>query len=479
MKKIFFALLASIVAYLLSSWSGLIHSHSILIACIVILVVLWTNEGLPLGVVALLPIILFPSAGLIGLKELATNYASPIIFLFIGGFFIALGFEKTNLHVTVAHKMLTIFPSSIRGRIYALMITSALLSSLLSNTTITLMLIPIVLSLAITVTNRSHQDFARPDIIAQEQKITERFLIATAYGASIGGILTPIGTPPNLILMGFLTQNNLPEITFTSWMIRMFPIVFLMLLIVPWFLSLGLSKLSTTNSEADSSSAEKELHENNDNNSTAPSLTQAQKKMTWFVVALVVVLFANSGIAEIDKSYAVSETFILLGAGLLLFFPKLHILTWEDTAKMPWEIIFLFGAGFAIANTFMNSGLPANFITQLQKLGGLESLPLWLILMVVALVVSFSTEITSNTAFIAIALPIFLVVGEHFGVNSVILLSVATVATSYAFMLPIATPPNAIIMASRKVKVKNMVKLGLVINLIGVVCLSTIAYLWW
>ncbi len=172
--------------------------QSLMVATIVLMVTLWTNEGLPLAVVSLLPIVLFPAAGVLSTKEAAVNYANPIIYLFLGGFLIAIAVEKTGLHKIIANKMLGLFPSSARGIIFALIITSGLLSSVLSNTTTTLLLLPIAL------------------FLTEDVKLKMRLALGIAYGASIGGILTPIGTPPNLILMGIMEEFGMEAIPFAQ-----------------------------------------------------------------------------------------------------------------------------------------------------------------------------------------------------------------------------------------------------------------------
>ena len=440
MKGIFTAVLIGLVFFGLALFIFTMQ-HATLIGLVAFLVTLWTNEALPLGVVSILPIILFPVFGILDTNVVTPNYAKSIIFLFIGGFMLAIAIEKTGLHKYFSAKLLSLFPKTPRGIIYALAITSALLSSVLSNTTITLMLMPIAL------------------FLSENKRLKVRFLLATAYGASIGGILTPIGTPPNLILMGFLEDHALPSLAFGEWMLYMLPIVGLMLLIMPWLLSLGVQ----TQSLEDMSSA-------------IPELTTSQKRLYGIVVLLAVVLLSNTFLKQFF-GFALNEKLVLLGFGLLMFVPKIGFLDWEDTRNMPYEIIFLFGAGFSIASAFSATGLAADIAT---KLSFISHLPLLWMFVIVALFVTFSTEVTSNTALTSIAIPIFYefakTMPQHEGM---LLLMVATVAASYAFMLPIATPPNAIVMSSRVISIKEMATLGLKLNFIGVIILSLVAYFVW
>jgi len=440
MKGIFTAIFIGLVFFALSL-SVFTMQHALLIGLVAFLVTLWTNEALPLGVVSILPILLFPSFGILDVNAVTANYSKSIIFLFIGGFMLAIAIEKIGLHKYFSAKILSFFPKTPRGIIYALAITSALLSSILSNTTITLMLMPIAL------------------FLSENKKLKVRFLLATAYGASIGGILTPIGTPPNLILMGFLEDHALPSLVFGEWMLYMLPIVVLMLLVMPWLLSLGV----------ESEAVEEMSH-------SVPTLNGRQKRLYGIVVLLALVLVVNTFLKQLF-GFSLNEKLVLLGFGLLMFVPKIGFLDWEDTRNMPYEIIFLFGAGFSIASAFSATGLAADIA---MKLSIISTMPLFWMFAIVALFVTFSTEVTSNTALTSIAIPIFYEFAQKMPDNEgMMLLMVATVAASYAFMLPIATPPNAIVMSSRVISIKEMASIGLKLNFIGITILTLVAYFIW
>jgi len=440
MKGIFTALLIG-VAFFTLSLTVFTLQHATLIGLVAFLVTLWTNEALPLGAVSILPILLFPIFGILDTNAVTANYSKSIIFLFIGGFMLAIAIEKIGLHKYFSAKILSFFPKTPRGIIYALAITSALLSSILSNTTITLMLMPIAL------------------FLSENKRLKVRFLLATAYGASIGGILTPIGTPPNLILMGFLEDHALPSLAFGEWMLYMLPIVGLMLLVMPWLLSLGLE-----------SEKIEEIHHD------VPKLTRTQKRLYGIVVLLAIVLVVNTFLKQLF-GFSLNEKLVLLGFGLLMFVPKIGFLDWEDTRVMPYEIIFLFGAGFSIAAAFSHTGLAAEIA---KNLSFISNMPLLWMFVIVALFVTFSTEVTSNTALTSIAIPIFYEFAKEMPQQEgMLLLMVATVAASYAFMLPIATPPNAIVMSSRVISIKEMASVGLKLNFIGVIVLSLVAYFVW
>jgi len=416
--------------------------QSILVGLIALLVTLWTNEALPLGVVSLLPIILFPTFGVLELNAVTPNYSKSIIFLFLGGFMLAIAIEKIKLHLYFSAKLLSYFPKTVLGIIYALAITSALLSSILSNTTITLMLMPVALYLSENI------------------KLKIRFLLATAYGASVGGILTPIGTAPNLILLGFLEDKNLPVMAFGEWVYMMLPVVVIMLTVIPWLLSFGVRDESVEGI----------------GDEAVPILDAPQKRLYGIVVALALVLVGNTFAKQI-WGVALDEKMVLLGFGLLMFFPKIGFLEWEDTRNMPYEIIMLFGAGFSIATAFSSTGLAFDIA---HKLSFIADMPLFWMFILVAFFVAFSTEVTSNTALTSIAIPIFYEFAKDMPAEQgTLLLMVATVSASYAFMLPIATPPNAIVMSSRVIPIAQMAKVGFKANLIGIFVLAVVAYFLW
>ncbi len=416
--------------------------QAVLIGLVALLVTLWTNEALPLGVVSLLPIILFPTFGVLELSAVTPNYSKSIIFLFLGGFMLALAIEKVKLHLYFSAKLLSFFPKTVLGIIYALAITAALLSSILSNTTITLMLMPIALYLS------------------DNLKLKIRFLLATAYGASIGGILTPIGTAPNLILLGFLEEKELPLLSFGEWVYMMLPIVAIMLAIIPWLLSLGVKDESVEDVGEE----------------VVPALDASQKRLYGIVILLSLILILNTFTKQI-LGFALNEKLLLLGFGLLMFFPGIGFLTWEDTRNMPYEIIMLFGAGFSIASAFSATGLAADIAT---KLSFISTIPLFWMFLLVAFFVAFSTEVTSNTALTSIAIPIFYEFAKDMpAVEGTLLLMTATVSASYAFMLPIATPPNAIVISSRVIPIAHMAKVGFKANLIGIFMVAFVAYFLW
>ncbi len=439
-KKIGLGILIGLFAFVIAL-SIFNQTQATLIGLIAFLVTLWTNEALPLGVVSLLPIVLFPAFSIIGTKATAVNYSHPIIYLFLGGFLLAIAVEKTNLHTFIADKILNMFPNTPRGMIFSLAITAGLLSSILSNTTTTLLLISIAL------------------FIIDEVKLKMRFALAIAYGASVGGIMTPIGTPPNLILLGIMNDKGMEIIPFFQWIWMVVPLAFVMLVIVSSLLSLGVDKTP--------------IHRD----SQKKPLYDTQKKVLYVMGGLILLLLVNAPMKPFWGGLGLSEAGVLLSAGLILFMPPFNILNWEeDASKVPYKIMFLFGAGFSIAKAFGATGLADEIASYLLVM---TDMPPIFLLLSVAMLITFTTEITSNTALISIMLPVIYSVSEQAGINTTLFMMVATVCASYAFMLPIATAPNAIAMSSGAVHVKDMIRYGVILNFLGIFFIVLIAEFFW
>lgn len=438
--NIAFSIVIGVVFYLIAL-SAFNDVQSRLVGVIAFLVTLWTNQALHLGIVSLLPIILFPAFGIISTKATTINYAHPIIYLFLGGFLIAIAVEKTQLHEHIAQKLLSLFPSTPKGVIFSLALTSGLLSSVLSNTTTALLLMPIAL------------------FLSENTKLQMRFALAIAYGASIGGILTPIGTPPNLILLGIMQEHKMELIPFFKWIVLVVPLSLLMLVSVSMLLGMGVNRIAITKEQS------------------VTALNASQKRVSYLLLGLIGVLIVNAPIRPYWGGLGLSESGILLSFAILLFVSPFKILEWEsDSKKIPFAIMFLFGAGFSIAKAFSQSGLADEIAKYLISITDMS--PIMLLLSIAALI-TFTTEVTSNTALISIMLPVIYSVAEQTGLDKTLFMMVATLCASYAFMLPIATPPNAIAMSSGVVKVKDMLRYGFILNLLGIFFIVMIANSFW
>jgi sodium-dependent dicarboxylate transporter 2/3/5 len=414
-----------------------------LIGVIAFLVTLWTNNGLHMGVVSMLPIILFPIFGLVESKDVVVNYSKTTIFLFVGGFLLAIATEKSELHKRLATKLLSIFPNTPRGVLYSLMLTAGGLSSILSDTTTALLIIPI----AAFLTENSDYKF--------------RLLLGVAYASLIGGIITPVGTPPNLILMDFIETNGLEMIPFATWTVMMLPLAIVMMITAAEILLYGLKKENFELVHIDM---------------TKKPLTLNQKKLVWILSSLGIILAINP-ILKYLFEIEVNEKLTLLAFGLFLFLPKVDLLEWkEDFAKIPFAIIFLFGAGFSIAMAFQKTGLATEIANILVSF---NYLPPIVLMFIIGSGVVFATELTSNTALTSIMIPIIYPFAIKSGLDPMLFMLIVAISASYAFMLPIATAPNAIAMSTGHVKTTQMIKRGIFLNIAGILITFTVALNYW
>lgn len=433
--------LATIAAFLASFYDAFEFSHILLIGVIILMVSLWTVEVFPLWIVSLFPLLLFPVLQIASVQNVAIKYFNPILLLFFGGMLLARAVEKTDLHRYLAGRLLAKLPHTTRGALYALTLTAAFLSALLSNTAVTLILLPLALAL-------THH--AAP-------KVKPRLLLALAFGAGIGGILTPIGTPPNLIALGFLKGISLEAPSFILWIIMMAPMVVLLLFLVPLVLSWR-------------------LHSEKFKSVPVKFLNGEQRKLLALLIILVLVLLANTPLPPLYPGLGLNENYVLLVFGLLLFIPGIRYLDREDLKHLPYPILLLFGAGFALAFAVIHTGLVKALLPSLM---GIASLPLFWVCLIVSVLVSAATEVTSNTALASIAVPFFYEFAQASGLDPLLFVLIPAIAASFAFMLPIATPPNAIVFASKEIKVRDMIIYGFIVTVIAMVLLAISAAFYW
>lgn len=438
------ALLCALLAGFLSVYYFLASFEvGAFIGILFFLITLWINEALPLGIVSLLPIILFPAFGILDVKSATSNYANPIIFLFLGGFMLAIGVEKIGLHKIIAKKFLSLFPTTPRGIITALGVASVALGSVLSNSTVALLLIPIAFS------------------ITQDELLKTRFLLVVAFGASISGITTPIGTPPNLIFLGFLETVHFESIGFAAWIFMMLPLTLSMLYVMIKILSFNLP-----NEELKIDAFED------------IKITFEHKKLMFLIGILLLLLLLNSPIKPIYSGLGFNENILLLGFGLLMFVPKIGSLRWEDSKAIPFEVMFLFGAGFCIAMAIAEMQLGDAFKPVFEYFG---SLPILIFLLCVCLLVLCLTMFISSTALIAILLSAIFASTKDFldpQMQSLVML-IATICVGFSFMFPISTPPNAIVFSKGGIKIWDMFRFGILLSFAGIVLIIAFAMLYW
>ena len=476
-KKVglFTGLIISVAILLFGNLEPTNFKITIMAAIAVLMAVWWITEAVPLAATSLIPLILFPLFGLLDADEIASSYINSIIFLFIGGFMIALSMERWGLHKRIALRMITMFGGSPVSIIIGFMIASATLSMWISNTATTIMMLPIALAIIFKMEN----EFGAEKV----HNFSITLLIGIAYSCTIGGLGTLVGTIPNLAFVKILKIlfPEAPEIGFGQWMMLGIPISVLMLIISAFLLTKIYFKVDKA-LKIDKGFIREEYEK------LGP--LSFEEKTISIIFALTAFLWIfrsdlNLGLITIPgwsnllpySTFVNDGTVAMTMAFILFLIPsKKENTTLLDNNvfnKIPWGIILLFGGGFALANGFSNTGL-STFIG--EQLTVMKSLSHIFIIMATAATISFLTELTSNTATTQMILPILASVAIAMGMNPLLLMLTATLSASMAFMLPVATPPNTIIFASSRIKVTEMVKTGFALNLLGVIIVSLIVY---
>lgn len=444
---------------------GLSDKANAVLASVAWVAIWWVTEAIPIYVTALLPLILFPLTGGLSLSETATSYGHKYIFLYMGGFILAIAIEKWNLHRRIALTIINLIGTNVINIILGFMLATAFLSMWISNTAAAVIILPIAMAIVYQLNDN-------PDTEKNENKIFGKALmLAIAYSASIGGIATLIGTPTNLVLAGVIQTSFGKEITFSEWFVLGFPIA-IILLFLCWFY---LTRFAFSFKQKEFPGGRSEISER----------LKALGKMG-FEEKSVLVVFALTAFAWIARSFLLQrfipkmdDTIIAIMTVVILFLLPTRkkgkrLLEWQDTVKLPWGILLLFGGGLTLALGFDTSGL-ALWIG--SKLSALQVLPFFLLLMILISIVNFMTEITSNIATTAILLPVLVSLAPVLGVHPYYLMIAATLAASCAFMLPVATPPNAVVFGSGYLEMQDMVKKGFWLNIISILILTVVVYI--
>ncbi len=428
----------------------------------------WITEAIPIPATALLPIFLFPMLGVMNGSEVTQPYAHHLIYLFLGGFLIAVTIEKWNLHRRIALYTIRFVGITPNRIILGFMIASAGLSMWISNTAATMMMLTIGIAVLKQVIDEIHSD---PDI--QVDTSPEHFhfgialMLGIAYAASIGGIATLIGTPPNAILAGLIETQFGQSISFLNWMMFALPLSIIMLIITWYYITHIAYPSEIDHLPGGKETIQRELTE------LGPMSTE--EKSVLFIFCSVAILWMVRGLVDTEQFKTVKDSTIAMGGALLLFIIpsnlKKHefLLDWQTAIKIPWDILILFGGGFALAKGFNDSGLTQTIADQLSILQGSN---LFLIIAIVTILVIFLTEITSNTATASMILPIIAALAVAMHIHPYSLMIAVALAASFAFMLPVATPPNAIVFSSRYVTIQQMAKTGIWVNLVGAIIIT-------
>ena len=442
---------------------GLSKEANAILASTVWIAVWWITEAIPIAVTALLPIVLFPLTGGLDLKVTTAAFGHRYIFLYIGGFMIAIAIERWNLHKRIALTIINFIGSDVTRIILGFMLATAFMSMWISNTATAVMMLPI--GMAIIAQLRDN-----PATEEDENLIFGKALmLAIAYSASIGGMATLIGTPPNLVLAGIVQELYGVEISFSQWFMFGLPISIVLLFLCWQYLTRFAFKFKQKTFPGGKAEIKRLLNE-------LGKISYEEK-----VVLVVFVTTALLWIFRAQLQYFIpklDDTIIAMMSGITLFLLPVKnrtrkIITWEEAVKMPWGIILLFGGGMALAAGFQSSGLAKWLGSQITLLQGVH---LFLLVIFIIAAVNFLTEITSNLATTAMLLPVLAPMAFSLGVHPYILMVAATVAASCAFMLPVATPPNAVVFGSGYLRIPDMVSKGIWMNLLSIILLSLIVY---
>lgn len=426
----------------------------------------WATEPIPIPATSLLPLIVLPLIGAATPRGAAIEYASPIVLLLLGGFIIALGIERWDLHKRIALNVLARAGNRPKALLAGFMIATALLSMWISNTATTLMMVPIVLSVAASIEHET------------DKRITLALLLGVCYAASIGGVATPIGTPTNLIALEALEKINGAEISFATWIKFGVPAMALLIpmawLVIGWSLPRG---RADTKAQIEIRAQLTHLGKMSTPERRVASVF-AVVALLWVSRVFVQNAAEAAGFASVWLMGISDMGIAMFGAMAMFLIPaggteKRALLNWPEAERLPWGVLLLFGGGISLGAAIRQTGLSTWIGGQLEILSALP--PLLFVAAVVALVI-FLTELTSNVATMTTLAPILGALAIAIGADPASLLAPAAVAASCAFMLPVATAPNAIIYATDKVPVSAMMRAGLRVNLAGAVIITAIGY---
>lgn len=430
----------------------------------------WMTEAIPIPVTSLLPIVLFPVTGGLNIGETTASYGDDTIFLFMGGFMIALAMEKWNLHKRIALTIIQAIGTNTDRIILGFMVATGFLSMWISNTATAMMMVPIGLAIIYQV-SEALKDDSSVDTSKENFGFGKALMLGIAYSASLGGISTLIGTPPNTALAAAIDKFYGVELSFAKWMLFGVPISWIFIMIAWVYLvkiafPLKVKKLPG-----------------------GKQLIQAEKKKLGaasFEEKAVFVIFVLAALSWMTRSFVlvhisenINDAVIAMTFAIILFIiPSInkkgdHLLDWDTAVKLPWGILLLFGGGLAIAAGFVSSGLSEWIGNQLSALQGVN---IFLVMLVVATLVIFLTELTSNTATASMMYPIMASLALALNIHPYSVMIIAAVAASCAFMLPVATPPNAVVFGSGYLRIPDMAKAGLFLNIVGIILVTLAVY---
>ncbi|THH41619.1 SLC13 family permease [Neolewinella litorea] len=444
---------------------GLPPAGTAVLATTVWMAVWWVTEAVPIAVTALLPIVLFPLSGAADLDVTTAGYGHRYVFLFLGGFLIAMAIEKWNLHRRIALGVIALIGSNVRMIILGAMAATALLSMWISNTATAVMMLPIATAIA------AHLGDDPSTQVNENQQFGKALMLAVAYSASIGGMATLIGTPVNLVFAGVVREAFGVEISFARWFMLGFPIAVILLLMCWWYLTRVAFRFEQRAFRGGREEVRRQLA------ALGPMSAEEKKVLAVFSVTALAWIFRTSVLERFLPGF--DDPIIAIIGGIALFLvpgpggDDRALLEWSEAVKLPWGIILLLGSGFALAAGFGVSGL-AEYIGASLRIP--EGVGLLVVVLAVTAAVNFMTEITSNVATTSMLMPVLAAAALPLGVHPFTLMVPACLAGTCAFMLPVATPPNAVVFGSGYLTIPDMVRAGLWLNLISILVIALVCY---
>lgn len=428
-----------------------------MVGIVLLVAVLWLTEALDAGVTALLPLILLPLFGITSTSKAAGAYINTSVFLFMGGFMIALAMEYSGLHIRIAMTALKKIGTRPRNVILAIMLVTWFLSMWMSNTATVLMLVPTCMAIASGITENSSKTFLNP------------LLLGTAYAASLGGMATFVGSAPCGMFAAMAEQNPSMSTNFFQWMIFCVPITFIMLILC-WFLLVRFLYPVWNDTESLSS-------EYVDRQLALIGNMKKHEARVLMIFIFVAILWLVRGLIDSSLNAKVSDASIAIAGAIAMFIVPDgkggKLLTWDVAKKLPWDVLILFGGGLCLSMGVTDSGLGRDISVAFTSM---ENISPFLFMLIVVTVVVFMTEFMSNTATATLLIPIMFAVANGMGINPRVLVLPVTLATGMAFMLPVATPPNAIVFGMKRLSIREMCKAGLIMNIISIIVITLASY---
>jgi sodium-dependent dicarboxylate transporter 2/3/5 len=480
---------ALFVALLVAPLGGLDAPQRRAAAVTALVATLWLTQGVPLAAASLLPAALFPLLGVLSAREASVAYMDDLVLLFLGAFMVASGLERWGVHRRMALALVAAFGVEPRRLVLGFIVATGFVSLWINNTAATLMMYPIGLAVISTVGGRRSSPFAHA------------MLLGIGYAASIGGVATPVGTAPNQLLLGALrnTFPGAPPISFATWTTAWLPFAALYLVVL-WLLltRVALRVGAGAPLSRDVIAAER---------ATLGRMSSGERRMAAVFTATAVLWVTRGGLdfgavsipgwgaalaqwqvrtlGGVDPEFFarhVTDATVAIAMSLVCFFlpadrsRKVRLLDWESAGKLPWDVLLLFGGGFCIGKAFAASGLDRALGQALAP--AIQGQPAWLVIAIVAAFMTFLSEIASNTALTVIALPVLASAAVQGGYDPRLVMIPATIAASCGFMLPVGTPPNAVVFSSGLVPIGTMARVGLLVDVVGVVLITLVFYFW-